>query len=80
MLLRSCGFVASSPSNIGETPFCLNVKAFPVSPMLPLEIIEMPVPSILGLVLSEALFTISKALEPLTELSARRITLPSALI
>ncbi len=48
--------------------------------MLPLEIIEIPVPSTFGLFLSDALLTISKASEPLTSLSARRITLPSALI
>ena len=48
--------------------------------MFPLAIIEIPAPSTLGTAEFDEAFIISKALEPLTELSARRITLPSALI
>ena len=59
----------------------MKVNALPFSPMLPLAIIEIPVPVTLGFVLSRALFTTLYAAEPLSVLwSARRITLPSELI
>ena len=79
------GWVASSPLNIGETPFCLNVNALPVSPILPLAMIEIPAPSTFGLAALEVLFKMLYFVPPEVwvgefELSARRITLPSALI
>ncbi len=77
---KTCGFLASSPVNIGDTPFCLKVKALFVSPTVPLAINEIPVPSTFGVPLVPR-FTILYCFAPLfVESSARRITLPSALI
>ena len=88
---KTCGSLASSPLKIGLTPVCLNVNALEFSPIVPLAIIEMPVPSTFAIVPVVSVDLLTMLYLPLAlvfvppfvrfaEPSASKITRPSALI